>query len=232
MDRWKARFIRAKDIYQKEGLTTLFKMTVAFLLSSLRFGYGFYYVTEHVLEKRNEPDFTPKIKDFTFKIVETTQQLDELARDGFDLSLLDITEARYRLEKGAIVILIFVERELALRHWSALTEEAKNTFNRYPYKVNFTDNEACLGGAWTNPKYRRQGLGMYSLFKLDEFLMSKGIKKKRGITLINNIAMLRVHEITDEKIGERRIYAKARYLRIGRLQFWKETPLESVKNNN
>jgi len=55
----------------------------------------------------------PKIKDFTFKIVETTQQLDELSNEGFDLSLLDINEARHRLEKGAIAFWVFVERELA-----------------------------------------------------------------------------------------------------------------------
>ena len=145
-------FKRANEIYRNEGLVPLLKSIFASLIS---FENSTYYIYEVVLEHENEANVAPKIQNISFKVVETTQQLDELLKDGFDLSLLNITKARYRLQKGAVLALIFVERELGWQNWSATTEEAKNTFNNYPYKVDFANNEACRGGVWTNPKYRR-----------------------------------------------------------------------------
>ena len=194
----------------------------------LQLALGAIDVDEQVLEYRNQADFMPKIRDVSFKIVETTQRLDELSDEGFDLSLLDVTQACYRLEKGAIAALVFVERELAYRGWLALTEEAKNTFNRYPYKVDFSNNEACRGDAWTNPKYRRQGIYSYAVYKREALLMDRGIKKMRGIMLTNNS----VAQIGHDKVGGFGICAKAHYLRIFGLQFWKETPIKSINNND
>jgi len=74
-------FTRLKEIYRQEGLVTLFRRIPAFLLYSLGFEYDSYYVIERMLEHRNEAYFLPKIKNFTYKIVETTQQLDELIKD-------------------------------------------------------------------------------------------------------------------------------------------------------
>ena len=224
INRLNTRFTRAKDIYKREGLVILIKATFAFLISCLSYGKYSFYVYEILVEKRNVADYMPEIKDITVKIVETKQQLDELLNDGFELSLLDIPQAHYRLEKGAIALLIFVECELAYRLWSAMTEEAKNTFNRWPYKVDFMNNEACDGEAWTNPKYRRQGINTYADYKLEEFLLGKGIRKMWRITLTNNIP---IHKVHDKREGSR-IYAKADYFRIGRMQFWKETPIEST----
>lgn len=44
------------------------------------------------------------------------------------------------------------------------------------------------------------------------------------MVLENNITMI----VAGEKQGNHKICGKARYLRIGRLQFWKETPVEST----
>jgi len=221
-------FTNAKGVYEKEGLITLFRRTVAFLLHRLPFRHNSHYLVESVLKKRNEADFIPKIQNFTFKIIETTKQLDELSEDDFDLSFLDFTQARQRFEKGAMVFCIFVKRELAFKGWFAMTDEAKKTITPYPYKVDFVNKEACTGDAWTNPKYRRQGLYTYGFYQRQEYLIAKGVKKTRTITLVSNEAMIKAHDT----IGVRRKYAKARYLRIGRLQFWKETPIEATENNN
>jgi len=223
------RFSKAKYIYKEEGLVTLLKRIFTFLLS---YENNTFYVSEVVLRKGNEADFLPTIRDFTCEIVETAQQLDKLSTNGFDLSLLDITKARQRLEKGAIVVLIFICRELAYTGWMALNEEAKNTINHYPYKVDFSNNEACLGGAWTNPKFRRQGLAIYGMYKRREYLLSKGINKVRSITQTNNTAMLGAQKTMAKKSGERRTYSKTRYTRVGRLKFWKEKPFKETENVN
>lgn len=231
IDKLRTRFTRVKEIYQKEGLVTLLKRIYAFLLCWFSYEKCTFYVHQQVFEHRNEADFMPRIQNFTCRIVETTQQLDELSKENFNLSLLNITQAYQVLERGAILTLIFVERELAYTGWTALTEEAKNIFNRYPYKVDFSNNEACTGGTWTNPKYRRQGLHHYGMYKRREYLLTKGIRKLRGISRISNTAVLGAHKKSLEQ-GVRRTYAKARYLRIGRVQFWKEIPIKSIHNDN
>lgn len=51
-----------------------------------------------------------------------------------------------------------------------MTEQAKTA----TVKVDFSNNEVCGGGAWTNPKYRRLGFYQYSAFKRRQFAFSKG----------------------------------------------------------
>ncbi len=219
-----ALFTRAENIYKQAGLVTLFKRIFSFLLS---YEISTFYLYERTLTKWNEANFMPKIQNITHRMVEVTQQLDELSNDGFDLSLLDINQARNWLEKRAILSLGFVEGELSHINWSAMTEKAKNTFNWHPYKVDFLNNEACAGGTWTNPKYRRHGLSMHFLYKRDKFLIEKGAKKLRSFALSSNIAGQRMATKQGAKL-----YAKARYLRISGLWFWKEIPIVSTNNND
>jgi len=214
---------RAKEIYRNDGLIPLLKNIFTSLIS---FEISSFYIYERTLIRGKESDFMPKIQNVTHKIVEIKQQLDELLNGGFDLSLLDITQAQRRLKKGAIASLIFIERELATTHWVALSEESKNTLNAYPYKVNFSNNEACAGGVWTNPKYRGQGLNIYSAYKKDEFLKEKGVTKQRLIVSSTNIA----GQGATTKHGSR-LLAKARYIKVFGLQFWKETQIESTNND-
>ena len=58
--------------------------------------------------------------------------------------------------------------------------------------------------------------------------MGKGMKKMWSIALTSNIAGQRAHKAQKG----RSIYVKARYLRIGRVQFWKETPINPLETNN
>lgn len=174
------------------------------------------------MKERNEADFMPKIQDFTLKIVFTNQQADDLAvAMGVDFRSYS-NNAKRRLDKGAIAFCIFVENEIANISWVAMTQEAKDTFDPLPYRVFFSDKEACLGGDMTIPKYRRENLGVYGIFRRVQYLREKGIIVSRSAVLTSNIASQKM----DAKFGSE-IIAKLRKLVIFKFTFYKETPLPS-----
>lgn len=213
---------RAKHIFQTEGLPSLLRQGVKFLNRGHLFHHETYYLYEHTLKERNEADFMPKTNNFTFKIVSSAQQVDELAAEGLDLDLYFI-DARQNLDKGAIAFCIFIGRELAHIGWVAITEKAKKTFDTESYQVDFSNNEACTGGTWTHPRYRGRGLMVYGYFKRFQFLRERGITVSRNAVVTKNIISQRGHA----KFGPKR-YAKGHHLKILRWEFWKETPLTHV----
>jgi len=217
---------RTREIYQQKGLYTLFKRIFASVLSMLSYENSVFYIYVKIMQKRNGTDRIPNIQNVVHRIIETVEQLAELSNADYDLSQLDISQARYRLSRGAILYLLFVDRELAYKSWGALTEEAKKTFNRYPYKVDFEKNENCGGDAWTNPKYRRQGLAYYASYIAEQYVISRGATKFRSIVLSSNLA----GQNSVAKTGNQ-LVAKARYIRILGLQFWRERPVKSVDKN-
>jgi len=220
-----SRFIklinRAKDIYREEGVPTLVKRIFVFVLSPLVDEYNDFYIYGRPLKESNESDYLPDIQNVTYRVLETVEQLDELVSTGSDLSLLDINLARYRLAKGAIAFLSFVDSELAYSSWAAFTKEAKKTVNRYPYRVDFANNEITGGELWTNPKYRRQGLAYYSSYMREQFLISRGATRNRFIVLASNEAA----QMGAAK-GGAELLAKAKYIRILGVEFWKERPIK------
>lgn len=167
---------RAKDILQTEGLIGLARRGVSFwVYYSFRYGKFYLYKHKHdILKERNEADFMPRITNFTFKIVSTHKQADELAAStGFDFRQYFIN-ARPALDKGAIAFCIFVDRELAHIGWVALTEEARKFVDSLPYRVDFDNKEACTGSTETIPKYRGNGLMAYGYFKRFQYLKERG----------------------------------------------------------
>lgn len=207
-----------KHVFRKEGLTSLIKRTFEFAISLL-FEHRTFYLYERPFKSRpNKADFLPKVQDYSLKILTSSEQLDYLQKDGFDLSLLNVEQAKYRLTKTAILILVLINNELAHRRWLAINEEAKNTFNNYPYKVDFENGEACGGDTWTNPKYRRQGINLYVDYESEKYQLEQGVKWSRSIVDTKN----RVSLATYKRRDGAKIYAKARYLRIFRFKSWKE----------
>lgn len=212
-------FYKAKYIYQQEGFASLLKKTFN-VIPRLFYERGTYYLRTEILRRKNEIDYLPRIKNYILQIVTDTEKLSELIADGYDLSLLNISQAMYRLNKGAKATLISVDKELAYIGWMAMTEEAKSTFNNYPYKVDFDNGEVCIGDTLTNPKYRRLGLHTYAMFKQGEYLILNGAKKLITIILADNTVSLSAvekHQVETIK--------KARYIRILCLKFWKEVPI-------
>lgn len=220
---------RAKEIYQEEGLLALIKRTFIFTIYLMVSRDSLFYVYELPwdLEGVDEADYLPKVSNITYRTIETVQQLDELSNKGFDLSPVDIKQFYRRLQKGAILSVVFVDREVGHTSWTALNEKAKRAITSYPYKVDFANNESCTADSWTYPKYRRQGLNYYSARKKEKYVVRKGAIKNRSIVLTNNIASMK----QSEKMGAKKV-AIARYVKIFGLQFWKERPVQSVNNKN
>ena len=209
---------RAKDILRTGGLLILLSRGFTFLMRYV-FQCGTFYLYEHTVKERNEADFMPSLQNLTVHIVSSNQQADELAVSGFNCCSYSVY-ARKRLDKGAIAICTFVKQELAGIAWVAMTEEAKKTIDSLPYHVDFANKEVCTGGTETIAKYRRKGLMKYGRYKTLEFLGEQGIMTSRNAVRISNIASRKALASLNP-----RIYARARYLRILRWQFWKEIPL-------
>jgi hypothetical protein len=210
---------RAKDVFRTEGLTPLVRRGFKFVRSWF-FQYGNYYLCEHTLKERNEADFLPRIQDFTFKIICNNEEADELAAiTGFDFRRR-LVNGRERLNKGAIAFCVLIKGELAHIGWVALNEEAKKRVDSLPYKVDFSNNEACTGGTFTFPKYRGNGLMAYGYFRRFQFLREKGIMASRNAVSTINIASVRALSKFDLKIRVR-----ARFIRILWWKSWREIPL-------
>jgi len=94
---------RIKDIYQKEGFLTTIKRIFVLAMSWISHENSVFYVYLKPTKESKEADRMPRIQNLyhrIVRIVETVQQLDELSDEGFDLSLLDIDQARYRRERS------------------------------------------------------------------------------------------------------------------------------------
>jgi len=212
---------RANHIRETEGLITLLRRGFSFVVRCF-FIYENYYLYEHTtdnIRKLNEADFMPKIDDFTFKIISTNQEADELEAEGLEFRS-HVVNARERLAKGGIAFCIFVGPQLAHIGWVAMTEEAKGAVDALPYRVGFSGGQACTGGTVTMPQYRGKGLMAYGYFKRLQYLRGKGVRTSRNVTNTNNIASQKVHAKFSPKI-----YAQARYLKILWWKWWKEKPL-------
>ena len=210
---------RAKDILKTEGLKPLLRRSFDFVRVQF-FEYEDYYLYEYTIKERSEADFLPKIQDFTFKMISGNEEANKLAEAmGSDFRRRFVT-ARRMLDKGAIAFCIFVKGEIAHIGWIALSEEAHKAVDNLPYKVDFSNNEACTGGVETITRYRGESLMAYGHFKRFEFLREKGIVVSRNAVAKSNIASQKAHA----KFGPR-IYAEARYLKLLRWRFWKEKPL-------
>jgi hypothetical protein len=210
---------RAKDILRTEGLRPLLTRGFAFV-SVWLIEYGDYYLYEHTLEDGNEADFLPEIQDFTFKIISSNEEADKLAEAmGSDFRRRFVT-ARSMLDKGAIAFCIFVKGEIAHIGWVALSEEAHKAVDNLPYRVDFSNNEACTGGTETIPQYRVKGLMTYCCVKRFQFLRENGKVISRNAVEKSNIASQKALA----KFSPR-MYAEAKYLKLLRWRFWKEKPL-------
>ena len=100
-----------------------------------------------------------------------------------------------------------------------MTEQARDSLNEAPQKIDFLNNEVCAGAAWTNPRYRRMGFRSYIVVKRLQYLLISGIHICRGSIQKQNTAAL--HGVL--KVGYR-IVAEGYWLKILRWDYWKEKP--------
>ena len=222
MYRPKELFTVAKHIFQREGLLPLLGRGFAFLTGYF-FWYEAYYLYQidisEVLKQNSEADLLPEIRDLTLKIVSTNEQADELAQQGFEFRS-QVINARKRLDKGAVALCIFAGREFASIGWITLTQQAKDSLNELPLRIDFSNKEACTGGVMTNSKYREMGLMRYGYFKRLQFLKEKGRLIDRSAVAKSNVAS----QMAVAKLSGG-IYAEARFIKLLWWKFWREKPL-------
>ena len=210
---------RVKEILQTEGVISLVRRGLPFLVERF-FKYQRLYLIQHDLsQEKYKSDILPRMAKFTFKMISTNEEADELEADSLRFRSY-VAKAREKLEAGAIAFCIFVEQELACICWVAMTQRAKDALAEPPYRVDFSNNEACHGGWWTNPKYRGMGLGPFCSVKSLQFLMDGGKVLCRGSVSRHNVASLSAAAKTWVKP-----HAEARHLRILWWESWKEKPL-------
>lgn len=145
---------RANNILQSEGVSALVRRGLEFVIG-LPFKYQTYYLCQYAPEshrKFREADFRPNIDELTFKIISTNYEADELEAQGFQFRSY-FSDARKRLDKGAIAFCSFINRDLSDIGWVAMDEEAAKSLWPPPLRVDFCNKEVVVGGVVTMPKY-------------------------------------------------------------------------------
>ena len=210
----------------KEGVIALIKR--AFLVAKnylnalvkMFFSYDTVYIYENSLDKVELA--LPNIEDFTYRVVSTPEQIDELLTMGFDLSFhSDMETHKDRLGKGGLLLYGFVGKKLVHTNWMAMSEEAN--FDPYPYKVDW-QHEACLGPSFTIPEYRGMGINAFVYSEMFRILKEKGGSKAKLTTAKSNIE----HQKSQAKIGSE-VTGKCGVLKILCWRFWIEKPTKWIK---
>jgi hypothetical protein len=209
------KYERGRYILQKEGLFAFFVNVVRFLRRCV-FIYETYYTYELPLNGPMQFEPTPKIQDFVFEIVTTSQRLKDLAAQGCDFGI-NVIGAEEKLDKGALMFCILIGKELACIHWAATTLEAMDMIFRIPYKVDFLNGEVYIGWSETTPKYKRLGLSQYLIAEKLKLFATMGKTTGKWTVVKSNRASQRL----TIKIGGR-VYGEGRYLKILWWKSWKE----------
>ncbi len=210
---------RAKDILRGEGLSTLLRRGLEFYIFH-QDDYYLYCEDLHLAPKMNEADYLPRIEGFTFGVVRSNDEADELAgTQGCDFRRRFV-KSRERLGKGAVAFCAFVSGEIANVGWLAPSEQAKRALFDMPLRVDFSDSECYLGGSETVPEYRGKGLMTYNSYRMYRYRSENGIKTARYAMSASNTAA-RWQASKFEPVT----YGRARFMRFLWWKSWKETPI-------
>lgn len=203
------------------GLRNFVKSGLEFIVGCF-FVYREYWIYEMPLQCASRAEFKPKLGNCDLRIIESARQLKDLVAQGFQLGIRYIGLEK-AVDKGTVVICIFVGRELAFIRWVATTEESMKQCCGIPYPVDFLNKEVYLSWSETTPGYRRAGLFEYSYFKMAEFFVRKNKTIAKALVDRDNISVQRAAAKIDGKLcGE------GRYLKILWWKSWKEIPRSLV----
>jgi hypothetical protein len=212
---------RGRTILREEGFTAFMKRAALFLKKSFSVNYSSYYIYENRLEG---PQFEPKIEGASLKIVSAPEEFDRLAAEGLILLPWDIKVLKNKAARGAIAFCAFVGRNLAHVTWLALSEEAKNTVDPFPTKIDW-QREAWSGSSRTNAKFQRMGLYSYVYSEIFRYLKEIGRVRDRFTIEKNNTASQNTLAKFDSKV-----IAEGWYLKVFFWKFWKEKPKGKHQN--
>jgi hypothetical protein len=216
---------QAKSLYQRPELRRI----VAKALAALRIYNNYrFYIQDINLTPVDTCMQEPQVKDFTFKVLTTATELDELIDGGYDL-VMNISKIRRGLKKGIVLFLLLFNKELASMGWACMTEESKATFRGYPYNEDL-DSQACIVGDWTNPKFQDSGISGYLKYKRRQLLKKKRFDFERSIveeSVVKDLRSIREQK-TFELAYKRRSYTNISLPGILGVEFWKEHPLNET----
>ncbi|MBE9505774.1 MAG: hypothetical protein IMY84_03080 [Chloroflexi bacterium] len=154
-------------------------------------------------------------------VIETVEDADRLAVQGYENTLLTIPHLARTLDSGAVAVCAFVGVEFASIDWMAFSEDAKRSFDRLPYRVEFENGEACTGGAFTAGRFRGKGIGMYRLSQELLYMRDRGYHVCRNAIPVDNVPSQRCVE----RLGAR-FCRVGHYRRVLAWTSWKETPVK------
>ena len=188
---------RFKVAVLNEGLISLTHKVLYVIIGGRLFDivYG-KNVYLYVKDTSNNIILTPKIKNYTLKIISTSKTLKILIENDFDFhetSSMDQDTSnieRYleMLDNGGIMLCIFVDKVLAHENWVFLkTSESPDPYFR---DMNYADG-AVIGPCNTYPQFRGAGLCPYVLTQICDFLKIKEKSKALISTTKNNFASRR-----------------------------------------
>ena len=200
----KNAFIRARQVLRSEGPLSLARRTAAYVrLRSRRlyFKRDCYLYRHHVIA-RESARYLPRLDSYELRILESEEQADELAAEGYEDFRLRFLASSRNLLLGAVGVLVFVDKKIVHMGWVAMDFRAQPCADPLPLRVAFDDGEACTGGTYTVPEYRGKGLMGYGYYERFEYLRSKGYKFTRNTVETHNVASQRVHaKFSPEVLG-------------------------------
>ena len=188
-------------IFKKEGFYALIKKII----------YSFYSYNNNVVIWENNlkiKNIKCNIDQLSLIIIKNADIFKELLSKEFDLSWYEMSIHRCmeRLDRGAIMFLALVGKDIAHVSWIGFQKKTHNDFFFSP--INY-DIEASVGGTMTNPKYRGKGIYTCVYNKIFLYIKNTGYSKAVLDANWNNIAVKR----GQIKLGSI-IRGKKRHLRL------------------
>lgn len=213
-------FRKARIYIQREGVIAFIKQAILVFKNKV-FLYREFYIFSLNLNDVAEAEqfYTPKVKDYDFKVISAKKKLDELLERGFTVNFPYSTSVfNERLDSGQITFCIFIKKELAWSVWAVVNS---NVEIDPPVKNIDYEEEAHLWYAFTAPQYRGLGMHTYGSFKSIKYLKEIGKSRIIFTTRKDNEPAIR----TPKRFGSE-IRGEGKYLRLFGLTFWKEKPIE------
>ncbi len=217
---------RFHQIRCEKGLPGLLKASVLYLISPI-YERNIFYLYKYDLNADchfNVDKPKANIQDLKFIVVSSNQEADELEKRNlkFRTCPTDFNDGLKTytkwLEEGAIACCTFAGSDFAAIMWIILSQKTQDRIKTIPLKVNYSNHEAFIRGAWVNPEYRGKGLHIYTWSKRDSFLKSRGIT-----TLRTTVDMINKPGLSLASSVGTRIYGRGRLVKFLFWRFWKET---------
>ena len=167
---------RAAGLISREGPGGFLRAAGRFLTVVSRRIYWsrevrFYHLS---IDKAATVRVTAPCDNVSLHVIESSGQALDLAARGFENILEALPGAGRKLDRGAVAACAFVGHELASIDWMALSDEARPAVDDTPYPLRLADGEACTGGAYTMPRFRRRGIGEYRFSAEVQYLRARG----------------------------------------------------------